>query len=237
MNTLKHTFFCPDLNEGRLSDEESKHAVRVLRLNRGDEFTALDGQGRKCICIIDRIDSKVVYFDIREEEVTKKRLSGKVHVAIAPTKNIDRTVFFMEKAVELGVDRITPVITANSERTAFNHPKMAKKLIAAMKQCGNPFLPELDEATSLSSFLEEKQEDFSKYMAHCEADEEKKHLSDHIKSAKNALILIGPEGDFRKEEIILAKDKGFLPVSLGELTLRTETAGLIACYIGRHTFG
>ncbi len=237
MNKLKHTFFCSDVDNLLLSEKESKHALKVLRMKVGDRFILINGQGAKCICTINETSGRKVGFTVNEKTTTKRRKEGLVHIAIAPTKSFDRFGFFVEKAVELGIDRISPIITQNSERSSLNMEKIEKKVIVSLKQSGGTHLPELDDTMNLDRFLTLQDLCNDRFIAHCGEETAKNKLDVLIKNAKNAVILIGPEGDFRPEEIILAKENNFVPVSLGDLTLRTETAGLIACHIARLTFG
>ena len=230
MNKLKHTFFCEDIESGFLSEEESAHALRVLRLQSGDRFRLVNGKGFEGIAEVTQTEKKRLFYEIidRTEEAIQNK--ERIHIAIAPTKNIDRFSFFMEKVAELGIDQITPLICKNSERKNLNVEKLRKKLLAALKQSGNLFLPRLDDPQTFSDFIKTAETTENAFIAHCEDESQKVALKEVLKKDKNVLILIGPEGDFRPEEINLAKEKGFKGVSLSESVLRTETAGIIACH-------
>lgn len=212
-----------------MSEEESNHAVRVLRLKEGQDITIVDGKGQSVIAEITNANKKKLGFNIKEsykEEFPKRH----IHIAIAPTKNMDRFSFFVEKVIEIGIEKITPIRTKNSERKVLNIEKVRKNAISALKQSGNLFLPEIEELTDYQDFISNKIEKAQCFIAHCEEDGEKKELKNEIDLEKNVVILIGPEGDFTPEEINLAKQNTFLPVSLGASRLRTETAGIVACH-------
>ena len=229
MTTAKHRFFCASPNTGILDEDESAHAIRVLRLQAGDAIELLNGKGERYLATITETTKRQVSFEL----VTAHRQpvqTPAIHIAIAPTKNIDRFEFFLEKATEIGLATIHPVLTKNSERKEIKIEKLTKNLVAAMKQSGNLFLPDLAPLRTFKDFLAGQTDPGAqKFIAHCEEDPTKNQLFNLVKPAKNVVILIGPEGDFTPEEIALAKRAGFLPVSLGETRLRTETAGIVAC--------
>jgi 16S rRNA (uracil1498-N3)-methyltransferase len=229
MSTEKHTFFCADPDSGVLSPEESNHAVRVLRLDQGMLIGLLDGKGNYHVAEIKIAHKKSLAFEIIETDSAKPK-KPQLHIAIAPTKSMDRFSFFVEKAIEIGVQRITPLLCSNSERKTINEEKLIKQAIGALKQSGQYYLTQIDPLQSLNSFFDNIESDQQRFIAHCENDHTKKALFQNCNVDKNILILIGPEGDFTPEEITLAKENGFLPVSLGESRLRTETAGIVACH-------
>lgn len=229
MYTVKHHFFCPNIGEETLSEEESNHAVRVLRLKEGDHISVMDGNGKKAIAVIELANKKSLKFRILESTQEQRRNSH-IHIAIAPTKNLDRYFFFLEKAMEIGVDQITPILAKNSERKIISQEKSLKAAITAMKQSGNLFLPKIDEMIRIEDFFQLDFNGSQQFIAHCESDETKKELKDEVKPQKKVVILIGPEGDFTSEEIKLAKQNKFESVSLGDSRLRTETAGIVACH-------
>lgn len=229
MYTAKHHFFCPNLEEGTLTEEESNHAVRVLRLVENDVITVMNGNGRTILAKITQAHKKALKFEMVEETILPKH-SFYTHIAIAPTKNLDRYFFFIEKAIEIGVDRITPILCKNSERKVINHEKVVKAAISAMKQSGQGYLPQMDEMIDVQDFIRAYHNDNQRFIAHCEDDTSKKELKDAVLPQKKVVILIGPEGDFNADEINLAKQNKFEPVSLGESRLRTETAGIVACH-------
>ncbi len=229
MYTAKHTFFCESLDEGVLSSDESNHAVRVLRLQEGNTITLIDGKGQTALGEITAANKKQLQFKIIERNQLAVR-KNQIHIAIAPTKNMDRFSFFIEKVIEIGVDRITPILTVNSERKTLNADKVRKNAISALKQSGNLFLPEIDDLTSYKDFISNQNNHNQRFIAHCDNDNDKIELKQALDPQKNIVILIGPEGDFTLEEINLAKQNNFNPVSLGNSRLRTETAGIIACH-------
>ncbi len=221
-------FYQPLLLEGvnHLDSDESRHAVKVLRYKEGDEITIIDGKGNFYTAkILDSNQRKCTFTVI--EKRTEKRTTGYRHIAIAPTKNIDRIEWFVEKAVEIGIDRISFVKSHNSERTVIKTERIERKAISAMKQSIKAKLPQIDEIVSLKAFLQEAF-DCNKFIAHVDFDNPK-HLKDEMEI--DNLVLIGPEGDFSDEELSLAADSGYVKVSLGESRLRTETAGIVAAHI------
>lgn len=229
MNQSAHRFFCENIESGSLGEEETGHALRVLRLGAGDIIQLLDGKGNSALAEIVDESKRGLRFLVKS--VLKNQISiPDLHIAIAPTKNIDRFEFFLEKACEIGIRKIIPIRSRNSERKEIKLDKLQKNLISAMKQSGHTFLPELIELVDFKVLLKDHLNTYEqKFIAHCENDLDKKLLADLILPAKKTLILIGPEGDFTPEEINLAKESGFVPVSLGNSRLRTETAGIVAC--------
>ena len=226
-------FFTPDLNplleNFILSEEESKHAIRVLRMDTGDRLHLIDGRGGLYEAqIIDPHPKRTVLTILNvEEEFQQPKYH--LHIAVGPTKNIDRIEWFLEKATEVGIQEITPVICEHSERKEVKLDRLNKVVVAAMKQSLKAYLPKLNPAVSFKQFLREiPKEGVQKAIAHC-VDAEKKYLNQVLEPAQHYIILIGPEGDFSEEEIDLALQMGFHPISLGEARLRTETAALAAC--------
>ena len=179
MNKSKHTFFCRDLNFGILSKDESLHASKVLRLKDGDIITVLNGSGRCVKAKITGSQKKEVSFEILNE-LKHNKSPLNIHIAIAPTKNIDRFAFFLEKVTEMGVKEITPIISFHSERKKLRHDKLERGMISAIKQSGNLFLPRLNELTKLSDFFNQNFSNFKKYIAHCEDEKDKKKFVDEI---------------------------------------------------------
>jgi 16S rRNA (uracil1498-N3)-methyltransferase len=229
MTSAKHRFFCANPANGFLDEDESGHALRVLRLNVGDNIELLDGKGNKHLATISETSKKQLFFQIISTE-KQAQPNWHIHIAIAPTKNIDRFEFFLEKCTEIGITQITPLLTKNSERKEIKAEKLQKTILSALKQSGHLFLPDLRPMVSLKDFLTRfSATDTQKFIAHCENDAEKIQLFDQVTPSKKSVILIGPEGDFTTEEISLAKEAGFAAVSLGESRLRTETAGIVAC--------
>ena len=210
-----------------LSSEESKHATKVLRKKEGDILNFTDGKGGFYKAEITVADARKCRFQIINSEQKPKQHNYHLHIAIAPTKNIDRYEWFLEKATEIGIDEITPIICDHSERKVLKTERCNRILLSAMKQSLKFHLPKLNEAISLKEFLKQDSEG-NKYIAHCE-DGEKTELRKEEKANKTT-VLIGPEGDFSPAEIEIALQNQFKTASLGTSRLRTETAGLVAVY-------
>jgi len=227
-----HIFYTPELsgNTYTLDETESKHCIRVLRLGKGDEITLVDGRGGFFTAEIADPNPKRCAVNVVESQQNFGLRNFRVHIAIAPTKNIERIEWFLEKATEIGVSRITPLLCRYSERKEIKTERLEKVMVSAMKQSLKAYLPQLDELTKFSEFVRQPF-DGQKFIAHCE-EQHRELLKSLVVPTQNYLILIGPEGDFSSEEIELALKEGFQPVSLGDSRLRTETAGVVAC----HTF-
>jgi 16S rRNA (uracil1498-N3)-methyltransferase len=224
-----HLFYVPDLTGKILSEEESQHAVKVLRLQSGDEIVIIDGKGGYHEAKITFPHPKKCGFEILKSISEFGKRPYKLHIAIAPTKNIERFEWFVEKAVEIGVDEITPLLCRFSERKNLKTERLEKIIISAAKQSLKAYIPRLNQLTSLDEFIKNCQSS-SKFIAHCR-DEEKKEFKNQVSSSDDILLLIGPEGDFSPEEVLSALKYGFSAVSLGESRLRTETAGIVGCSI------
>ena len=211
---------------------ETRHCIQVLRKKPGDEILFTDGIGRIFKGRISSVGKKEFAATIMAEETQAKRPSVDLHIAIAPTKNNDRLEWFLEKATELGISEITPLICANSERKKLRLDRLQKILIAAMKQSFRAFLPKLNAPEPFNDFIQKSETgtELDRFMAHCRSDE-LPHLFHNSQRSKNVLILIGPEGDFDLTEIENAEKCGFVSVSLGPSRLRTETAGIAAVHI------
>ncbi len=211
-----------------LEEQESKHIIRVLRMKCGDTIMLTDGAGKMCTGELVNEDPRRCEVRIKEVQEDFGKRCFQLHVAIAPTKNINRFEWFLEKATEIGIDEITPLICSRSERKVIKTERLYKVITAAMKQSVKAYLPLLNEATSFKEFVTAKH-DGQKFIAYVEEGE---HPS--LKSLYNvpgdATILIGPEGDFSPEEVELARENGFDVVSLGNSRLRTETAGVVAVH-------
>jgi 16S rRNA (uracil1498-N3)-methyltransferase len=211
-----------------MNEEESTHIVRVLRLKEGDTVFLTDGQGTMHHCTITEAVARRCLLRIAATS-TDHPNSYRIHIAISPTKNIARFEWFLEKATEIGVDVITPLICTHSERLTIKTERLSRILIAAMKQSWNSWLPELTEPERFSDLIHE---DFNglKLIAHAEAGSGRSLRKAYPRDS-SALILIGPEGDFSPEEIDQARKAGFVPVCLGKNRLRTETAGVVVCSV------
>jgi len=208
-----------------LSKEESKHATKVLRKKEGDILNFTDGKGGFYKAEITVADTKKCRLQIISSEQKPKQHSYHLHIAIAPTKNMDRYEWFLEKATEIGIDEITPIICDHSERKVIKTERCNRILLSAMKQSLKFHLPKLNEAIILKDFLKQDFEG-NKYIAHCEDGEKTKLKTEN--TANKTTILIGPEGDFSNNEIEMALQNQFKTVSLGNSRLRTETAGVVA---------
>jgi len=215
-------------NVATFSREESGHCIRVLRMRKGDPINFTDGRGNLYEGVI-TAESQITM----EASVTKVikeygRRNYRLHAAISPLKNNDRLEWFIEKAVEMGIDEITPLICSRTEKQRIKRDRLESLIMSAMKQSVKAFLPVLNEPVTVADFLAGE---FSgvRMIAHCNAVPERKPVSAVVRRGADTVIMIGPEGDFTVEEVILAAEAGFIPVHLGESRLRTETAGVAAC--------
>ncbi len=214
-------------NTCALGEEESWHCVRVLRLQEGASVHLTDGQGNFYEGRMAKVHHKGCLVEIVTTTRSDRRARHRLHIAMAPTKNIERFEWFLEKATEIGIDEITPVICDHSERKVVKTERLEKVLVAAMKQSLKSWLPRLNEPVNFSDFITGG---FTcqKLIAWCETGLESE-LHELYKKGSDVLILVGPEGDFSKTEVDQAVEAGFIPISLGESRLRTETAGMVAC--------
>lgn len=210
-----------------LNEEESQHAIRVLRKKYGDTIIIIDGKGNKYEAEITQANPKNCKIKILKKEFFKPNRDYKIHIAIAPTKQIDRFEWFVEKAVEIGIDEITPLLTFHSERRTIKEERIKKIIISGIKQSQELYMPVLNKFTKFEKFLSQQATN-NKYIAHC-YENEKNLLSKIYKPKNDILILIGPEGDFSEKEVEMALKADFKPISLGKSRLRTETAGIVAC--------
>jgi RNA methyltransferase, RsmE family len=223
-------FFCPDiLNNPQLPEQESQHCIKVLRMREGDRLTLTDGKGFFYECTLIQAHYKHCTVSIHHRIEKPKNRNFMLQVAFAPTKQMDRNEWFVEKATEMGVDRFIPIVSAYSERKEIKKERLEKTAVSAMKQSLQAFLPETEDVVTFDTFVSRPFHG-RKFIAHC-YDLPKKPLSQLYKKEENALILIGPEGDFSEEEVNRAIANGFEPISLGETRLRTETA----CLVSAHT--
>ena len=226
-------FYCKDITPNAfctLDAEESRHAVRVLRLREGDELNVTDGRGNLYCCQIVEANDKACVVEASVLLSAFHFPLSTLHLAVAPTKNPSRMEWLVEKAVEIGVGEITLLNCDHSERSFLKTDRLEKLAISAMKQSLHTVLPEIHPAVSLRDLLSTFRFPLStqKFIAHCEADKPRTPLATALQPGKDAVVLIGPEGDFSEEEIALALECGFQPVSLGPSRLRTETAALYA---------
>ena len=223
-------FYAPDITETPfLPEEESLHCVKVLRMRKGDEINIVDGRGTM-------YRAEVVTAHVKHTEV---RLTGttpnwgahpyKLHMAVAPTKNIDRFEWFVEKATEIGVDTITPLDCRFSERHIIKPERIEKIIVAAAKQSYKGLVPQLMPMTDFTTFIRRTQAT-QRFIAHCYPGE-KQHLLRACRPATDVVVCVGPEGDFSQEEVAAAIDAHYLPITLGDSRLRTETAVVAAAHI------
>ena len=226
-----HRFYSPDIADTlTLSEEDSKHCVRVLRMGEGDTIEVVDGNGNLYTCRITMAHPKRCAIEVLDKEVQTPHWGHSIVLAIAPTKNLDRIEWLVEKCVEMGIDRIIPLRCHNSERTVLKTERLKKIMVAAMKQSLKATLPQLDEMTPLEQVVAEPFEG-TRCIAYCDAllpREQRRTLADVYRQGSDVMVLIGPEGDFSPDEVQAATTAGFIPVTLGESRLRTETAGLMA---------
>jgi 16S rRNA (uracil1498-N3)-methyltransferase len=226
-HTMNTFFGIIQNNAAILNEDESLHCVKVLRHKVGDTIQVIDGKGTRAIGKIEAAHAKQCAVSLTNKETVEKTRSYELCIAIAPTKNIERIEWFVEKAVEMGIDRISSIKCKNSERTVVKEERLRKVAESAIKQSQQAWLPVVDALVEFRDFIKHTKADV-KLIAHCEKDE-KKNIKDYISPGKSYCVLIGPEGDFTKDEIKLAMEAGYLPVGLGDTRLRTETAGLYAC--------
>lgn len=225
---LMHAFYMPDLGLGvtELPEEEARHATSVLRLRVGDRISLLDGKGARAEAIIEEISKRGCSVRVVDRTELSTERNARIHLAAAPTKQMERFEWMLEKCTEIGVDRITPLITDRSEREKLRRDRLERVIVSAMKQSQRVWLPKLDEPTSLNDLISGAIPD-QRLFGWCEG--ERKSLTSTYRPQENALLLIGPEGDFTPEEAKTLIDRAFTPVSMGIARLRTETAAITAC--------
>jgi 16S rRNA (uracil1498-N3)-methyltransferase len=225
-------FYIPGLIESEpvLNQDETLHCTKVLRKQAGDNIYITDGQGNLYEAEILAIEKKNTFLKIVDKKSDYSKRKYFLHIAIAPTKNIDRFEWFLEKATEIGIDEITPIICNNSERKIIKPERLEKIIESAMKQSVKAFKPKLNSLQKIEDFITLDAKHPNKYIANC-YNSNSKYLAELTKNKSAALVLIGPEGDFTKEEVSLAVKAGYQSVSLGKSRLRTETAGVFVCSI------
>lgn len=211
-----------------LEEAEARHCVQVLRMKVDDPIQFVDGDGNWYFGRLATLHKKECRIAIERRQTQAPASTVDLHLAVAPTKNIDRFEWFLEKATEIGISQVTPLLCKRSERKKLRPERLERVLIAAMKQSLKAQLPSLRPLQKLEDFLTEVKAE-QKFIAHCN-DGEKKLLKDIYRPGKSVCILIGPEGDFLEQEVEVAQQKGFEAISLGEARLRTETAALVACH-------
>ncbi len=226
MNVFFHP--APKDSINYLSPEESHHCVKVLRLTQNQEIHIVDGAGSLYLAQINHAHSKNCAF-LTKQIIKKQTREFYIHIAISPTKNFDRMEWFVEKAVELGVDEISFIQCERSERKILKTERLQKKAVSSLKQSGNLILPKINNLRAFKDIFLEQNNSINYFV--CHKSEDNPSLISQIKRNRTYLVLIGPEGDFSPNELELAMKKGCFSVSLGYHTLRTETAGIAACHI------
>ncbi|WP_017729817.1 16S rRNA (uracil(1498)-N(3))-methyltransferase [Nafulsella turpanensis] len=225
-------FYQPDLPHTlQLPEEEAKHCQRVLRHQPGDIIHVTDGHGSLYTARLTGEQPKRCSFEIVEQLRIAEEKPYAIHIAIAPTKNSERLEWFLEKAMEFGIDEISLLQCRHSERSKINMDRLEKKAISAMKQSLNLRMPRIHPLLKLEDFIRNSEASKSQRFIAYVDETIPQHLKEAAKAGAPACVLIGPEGDFAAEEITAAREAGFIPVSLGKSRLRTETAGIAACHI------
>jgi 16S rRNA (uracil1498-N3)-methyltransferase len=224
-------FYAPGIigNYWVLDEKESRHCVRVLRMTEGTPVKLIDGKGNLYEGIINKADPKACEIGINKVISDFEKRNYRLHIAISPVKNPERFEWFIEKSVEIGIDEITPLICKNTEKQRIKPERINNIIISAMKQSLKAGITILNEATSFENFI---RKDFKgeKMICHCNSAPERDKIDHEYTKDADAVILIGPEGDFSDNEITRAVAAGFKPVHLGKSRLRTETAGVAACH-------
>ncbi len=224
-------FYAPGINgdSWSLDEKESKHCIRVLRMRRDTPVRLIDGKGNMYEGVIAVADPKKCTISVKTIITDFEKRNYNLHIAISPLKNPERLEWFIEKSVEIGIDMITPLICKNTEKQTIKSERINNIIISAMKQSLKAKHTILNEPVSFSEFIAMEYQS-QKMIAHCTPGTEKNSIAEVYRKRKDALILIGPEGDFSEEEIRSALSSGFIPVHLGSSRLRTETAGIAACH-------
>lgn len=213
-----------------LEDAELRHATKTLRKSKGDILELMDGEGRYYQAELVEANKKIAKLKIKNKEKRPLAWATKIHLAVAPTKNIDRIEWFLEKAVEIGINHFTPLLCQHSERKRIRIDRLERIALSAAKQSHKFVLPQIDELTNFNDFIASAKSD-QRFIAHC-YEEDLPHLMHQFDSlnAESVLVLIGPEGDFSLEEVAAAEAEGYKSIGLGTSRLRTETAALAAVH-------
>ncbi len=222
-------FYTPDISgiEYKLNEDESRHAVKVLRLGQNEEIILIDGKGTLMKALIVDPNPKMCSVIIKEAIPDYEKRNYKLHIAISPLKNPERFEWFLEKATEIGIDEITPLQCERTEKKNINMERCNRIIESAMKQSINAFHPKMNQLVKLKEFATTTMNS-DKVIATCDGD--RQSIQSLYTRGSEIVILIGPEGDFSPDEITFAKSNGFIPVTLGNRRLRTETAGIVACH-------
>ena len=224
-------FYAPDIKGDyhTLDEKESKHIIKVLRMTHGSSVQLIDGKGNLYEGFISQPDPKRCTIKISRISNDFEKRNYRLHIAISPLKNTERFEWFVEKSVEIGIDEITPLICNNSERKKIKPERINNIIISAMKQSLKSLKTTLNEPSLFNDFINCKHNG-RRLIAHCNNKLNRNNISDIYNPGEEAVLLIGPEGDFVSDEIKAAEEKGFIPVHLGRSRLRTETAGVVACH-------
>ncbi|MBP3726196.1 MAG: 16S rRNA (uracil(1498)-N(3))-methyltransferase [Bacteroidaceae bacterium] len=234
----RHTFYVPHAAEtGELPADEARHAVRALRMTKGDTLWLLDGEGQQLEAVVDEVSNKHCSYRIVATQHMQRTWTGYVHLAIAPTKHIDRIEWLLEKATEIGIDEVTFLRCRFSERTTLRLDRMRNIVVAAMKQSRNAYLPKINDMMPYGQFVQQQVaqtlthgNDSATFIAHCYNEQPRQDLHRWLgehPQCQRLTLMVGPEGDFATDEVESAVQHGILPVTLGESRLRTETAALV----------
>lgn len=223
-------FYTPDIKDDLyiLNEEESRHCIKVLRLSKGDTVSLVDGIGTLYTAEITEPHPKKTSLHVLNKQTEFGKREYSLHLAVAPTKNIERFEWFLEKATEIGVDEITPIICDRSERKEVKSERLNKIITSAVKQSIKAYHPRLNEPVKLKTFAKSLNSN-QKFIAHCNSGD-KSALKDILVPQTDYIILIGPEGDFTPDEVAVCMQSGYIPITLGDSRLRTETAALEACF-------
>lgn len=226
-----HIFYAPDIDgdEYILDERESKHSVRVLRMKEGTPVRLIDGKGGLYVAVITEADPRRCRLTITSATLDYEIRDYRLHIAISPLKNYERLEWFIEKSVEIGIDEITPLICFNTEKPGIKKERANNLIISAMKQSIKSTLTRLNDPCLFNDFIGSPKGGI-KMIAHCSTDSGRSKVGEIYTGGNDAVMLIGPEGDFTGDEIKLAAEAGYLPVHLGKSRLRSETAGIAACY-------
>lgn len=227
-------FYAPDLNPTdtryTLSDEESHHCIKVLRMGLGQQMHLIDGRGTLYTARIASAHPSRCQIDIEQTQTNYGKRNTHIHIAIAPTKNIERLEWCIEKCTEIGVDAFTPLLCERSERRQLKPERLQKIIVSAVKQSVKAYMPELNPLTPFEQFVAQQNAADGLYIAHCNSTD-LPPLQSLCAAQSHITVLIGPEGDFSPNEVAIAEQHRFKSISLGQSRLRTETAGIVACHI------
>ena len=230
MKEVRYFFVSYADKQTELPPDEAMHALRVLRLKGGDEMFLMDGVGNYYRAQVTIAATQHCHYEILEQMPQEPQWEGRLHLAIAPTKMMDRIEWLVEKATEIGIDEISFLNCKFSERKLVKLPRLEKIVVSAVKQSHKAWKPQLNEIVSMKEFVRQHQEG-RRYIAHCYDQIPRTYLFDELRKpsdTSDAMVLIGPEGDFSFDEVMEAVESGFISVHLGASRLRTETAGLSA---------